>query len=492
MTALAGKALNSEGTALLTGADGTTDTAIISSGNAHAVNDDPANFIAGGTAVLDLGSVTPTRESTLTLGMLDNDSDANGGFAIAVGEFASDNHRFYVGLLSVTALGAPLDNAEQGGIWSAKIHILTSASDNPLEADFKLNVDFATKSLKVVNGAGADANINFAIGNARLAFNIDGKFTANGVIYGTVDFTGADNNGTLTGLIGQNGAVGIFKRNSDSSPYVGGFVAAKTDCTVTGTPFHADCTDYNAQAEACIANNAAAMADFNANCRDNIEVTNLVCAIRGTHSNVFNRAICPAGVSNDLKRTSICVRRTIFNVVTGKFVLNLGFANPTALTAHCAGDTAITALACASSGQYARPFDTALCKDGAVRAKICSGRVTVIVNGEAATNLPTGINVTTHCTGDKTVTDLVCIPSGPHANLFDSEICPDSKSSNTVARAQACRDRTLPDGVNVLVDCARDSAITDLICADSGANANPFDSEICLGDQATAQTNFLD
>ena len=484
VTALAGKALNSEGTALLTGADGTTDTAIISSGNAHADNDDLANFIAGGTAVLDLGtSVTPTRESTLTLGMLDNDSDANGGFAIAVGEFASDNHRFYVGLLSNTALGAPLNDAAQGGIWSAKINILTSITNNAfLEADFKLNVDFATKSLKIVNAAGADANINFVIGNARLAFFIDGKFTANGVIYGTVDFTGADNNGTLTGLIGQNGAVGIFKRNSDSSPYVGGFVAAKTDCTATGTPFHADCTttkDYDLQARLCNNHRTTSVANFNTNCRDNGEVTSRVCEFKGTHANPFNKDIC-TGAGYDNERARFCFRRnTIFRHFGITMLAGFNVAR------DCAGDSVVQDQVCSPHGAYARPFDLQVCPDSdgesvAVRAGLCSN------NDERPVT-----DFNTRCL--KTVIqNLVCAPSGKNANPFDKVICPDSKSSNKEVRVQACRDRTLPDGVNLLIDCARDSAITALICADSGANANPFDSEICLGDQATAQTNFLD
>ena len=274
------------------------------------------------------------------------------------------------------------------------------------------------------------------------------------------------------------------------------------------------------------------------NCRDNIEVTSRVCAVRGTHSNVFNRAICPAGVSNDLKRTSICVRRDIFHAATGKFFSELGFGNAAAVTAHCAGDPAITALACASSGQYARPFDTELCKDGAERAKICSGRVTVIVNGVSETNLPDGIHVDIHCNGDKTVTDLVCIPSGLHANLFDKGICPDSKAGNTMARAQACSDRiptrwqcgqilherlrkvtalicattgnlanpfdlaicpdanveriALCNARGTADDCTQNTAVTDVVCTDSGTYANPFNTNICTGDQTITQTAFLD
>ncbi|MCA8835793.1 MAG: hypothetical protein K8953_12005, partial [Proteobacteria bacterium] len=447
------------------------------------------NFIEGDTDALDLGSVTTTRESTLKLGALDNNSDTASGFAIAVGEFDIGNHRFYIGLLSNTALGAPLNDAMQGGIWTAKIRILTSIKDNPpLEADFKLNVDFATKSLKIVNDAGADANINFAIGNSRLAFIIDGKFTANGVIYGTVDFTGANNNGTLTGLIGQNGAVGIFKRNGGGSPYVGGFVAAKTDCTVT--PFAAGCTDYDKQAELCNNHDDVQVDDFNANCRDNIEVTDRVCAFRGTYSNAFNYDICPAGAGNDGRRTSICLQRDGLHAAIGKTAEQLGFANAAALTTHCAGDSAITKLVCATSGGYANPFDRGICLDETLRAEVCRNRVTVIIDGVAVDNLPDGVHVNIHC-AHHAVRALICIPSGDNANPFDNEICPDTVISNNEARAQACRDRTLPSGVNLADDCAGNLAITNLICASRGALANPFDSAICTGNHATTQSNLL-
>ena len=64
------------------------------------------------------------------------------------------------------------------------------------------------------------------------AFTIDGKFTRNGVIYGTVDFAGNAGTGTLTGLIGDAGVVGIFKSDAETDAttsalaYVGGFTAA--------------------------------------------------------------------------------------------------------------------------------------------------------------------------------------------------------------------------------------------------------------------------
>ena len=70
-------------------------------------------------------------------------------------------------------------------------------------------------------------------------FLLEGEFTAEGVIEGTVNygvFTGgvetapvdASTNGILTGIIGQDGALGAFHSNeSETSGYAGGFIATK-------------------------------------------------------------------------------------------------------------------------------------------------------------------------------------------------------------------------------------------------------------------------
>ncbi|MCA8833673.1 MAG: hypothetical protein K8953_01195, partial [Proteobacteria bacterium] len=72
-------------------------------------------------------------------------------------------------------------------------------------------------------------------------FLLKGTYDANGVITGTVLAGLFDNNersnpsatinGTLTGLIGQAGAVGAFISNADADNYnyAGGFVAAPSE-----------------------------------------------------------------------------------------------------------------------------------------------------------------------------------------------------------------------------------------------------------------------
>ncbi|MCA8834537.1 MAG: hypothetical protein K8953_05565, partial [Proteobacteria bacterium] len=223
-TNLQGKALNARGTDLLTG--------VVVSGNASDDNDKAANFITAGTATLDFGSegVITLRKGDLKLNALANSDLAISGFAFAEGVFDSGN-KLYVGLLDSTDLGAPLSNGTKDGDWKTRLSVLTNTGE-PVTVDFTLVVNFADKDINV--------KATPTVGNLG-TISIAGKFTVNGVIYGTVNFTEAGG-ATLTGLIGTNGAVGIFASDSTSNTdYVGGFVAAHIDCTETGTPFDVDC-----------------------------------------------------------------------------------------------------------------------------------------------------------------------------------------------------------------------------------------------------------
>ena len=232
---LRNKALNGQGTARLVGADGTDATAFILASRASLADAD-ANYILGRTNGLYLGARIATADrQTLTLDGIGNSNNTISGFAIATGNFIDSGARItkhYVGLLSGTNLGAPLIEAPQESIWDAKVSVRTGQLFNlTLEKDFKLKVDFAGKSIKTVNDQGVSwthgllHNPIFTIRN--------GKFTANGVIYGTTNFFANSINsfGTLTGLIGSGGAVGIFKSNPNvtDNNYVGGFVAAPPD-----------------------------------------------------------------------------------------------------------------------------------------------------------------------------------------------------------------------------------------------------------------------
>ena len=238
---------------------------VVASGGA-SLADANTNFITDGANRLDLGLANDKTVGTRTLKLneLGGNDNATSGFFIATGLIdngGTDVIKKYVGLLSGTSLGAPLSDAMHGGTWGGKIRLrmgkinaATPVGNATLNLDFKLKVDFATKTLKIVNSQGADAVVSFTESDYEgkpvkittspfspnrftvisPTFSItNGKFTDNGVIYGTTNLLVFSRNtaGTLAGLIGRDGAVGIFASDGEHGldwDYVGGFVATPT------------------------------------------------------------------------------------------------------------------------------------------------------------------------------------------------------------------------------------------------------------------------
>ncbi len=132
--------------------------------------------------------------------------------------------RYFAGILSGTHLGAPLD-ASVAATWSGKLGMAVNSVYVP-PRDITLNIDFASKTIShssAVNGK------HFVDLSAKW-INDD---SAAGVLKGTITYNpGAALNdatnipGTVSGLIGQQGAVGAFISNGTvTTPYAGGFVA---------------------------------------------------------------------------------------------------------------------------------------------------------------------------------------------------------------------------------------------------------------------------
>ncbi len=196
----------------------------------------PTNQFLAGTTTLDpLTTATPTL-LTSTIG--------------GVG-FFTENSQYYAGLLSNTNVGLPVadtpqaDNADVTAMWPGMIRgigIFDGSGDgtnimgvsnviDKLDAvSFMLTVNFTTRTLTtgriaepiVIEGRLPIANIQ-----------IDGKFLAtdDGVITGRViqRHGAVEHLGDLTGVIGQNGAVGAFYSQStvvSNRRFVGGFYAA--------------------------------------------------------------------------------------------------------------------------------------------------------------------------------------------------------------------------------------------------------------------------
>ncbi len=177
-------------------------------------------FLLGTADGIDTTGTNATA-TTLTIA-----NDAKNG----VGFFTA-NSKFYAGLFSGANLGEPLSDATKNGEWTGSLQAVVGSSATPS----------AVLPMTLTVTYGGTNTINAFVASGSNHFLLDGTFTAEGVIEGTVNygaFTGGvegtpaggrGTNGILTGLIGQDGALGAFHSNeSETSGYAGGFVATKT------------------------------------------------------------------------------------------------------------------------------------------------------------------------------------------------------------------------------------------------------------------------
>ncbi len=152
--------------------------------------------------------------------------NAVGGMAAYQATHTNGAEHYYAGILSGTNLGAPVTETIGVAVWYGRFQAITGGT-KLLPRDIVLKIDFgAAKSIDAfLAGYGVDP------------FKINGTFDNNGVISGRVahraglwnDPNQGGENGTLTGLIGQDGAVGAFIADGSSSKqYAGGFSASPT------------------------------------------------------------------------------------------------------------------------------------------------------------------------------------------------------------------------------------------------------------------------
>ncbi len=150
------------------------------------------------------------------------EGDATGGLALFRGEVADVNY-YYVGILPNTNLGAPITTTTGTAKWGGRLFLLFANDHN-----FILDVDFGKRE------------VSFPV-SATNNFSLKGTWDERGVITGTTleaQYLDAERTmlnvghalntpGILTGLIGQDGAVGVFHSNNDgigTQPYIGGFI----------------------------------------------------------------------------------------------------------------------------------------------------------------------------------------------------------------------------------------------------------------------------
>ena len=196
-------------------------------------------FLAGGTAGLKTtGAVNVVTNVTANLGT-GNESD---GYHYFIDRVATtpNIHIPYAGLLAGTDLGARITGvAETTAVWNGTLRAhtgLTADVNKPLA----LTITYGGTNGETGSIAGAVRTFTTT------GYELKGTYDASGVISGTVyhgagfnatgdvrRLTGTNTNGILTGLIGEQGAVGVFISGTGTkeditigvgSNYVGGFV----------------------------------------------------------------------------------------------------------------------------------------------------------------------------------------------------------------------------------------------------------------------------
>ena len=130
---------------------------------------------------------------------------------------------YYAGIFSNTDLGLPRTETEGTAMWSGRFRAIGSHSDNRVNKEFTLTVNF---------GEGEQAgtiSARVSTTSSNYYYLLTGDFDNNGVIKGDMAFHRSGSApGRLRGLIGQEGAVGVFVSNNDGIGgyrYSGGFVA---------------------------------------------------------------------------------------------------------------------------------------------------------------------------------------------------------------------------------------------------------------------------
>ena len=213
------------GTALPTTPDTTRRNQFLQGTPADAPSN--AGLNAGVGYVVNLGQPQPTAfivdsENGYPSKIAGIGGDAADGFAFFRGQVGAVRY-YYASILPTTNLGAPLTESAQGGTWEG-ILIRNSSAET-----FILTVDFGESEVS-----------SPASGND--GFSLKGEWDERGVITGTtlnaeylddartmLDVGNAANTpGILTGLIGQEGAVGVFHSDGTAGGYSGGFIAAPT------------------------------------------------------------------------------------------------------------------------------------------------------------------------------------------------------------------------------------------------------------------------
>ncbi len=194
---------------------------------------DDADEIANNIVATNFESFS---ENTLRLNdaQLSSDAGYNSGAVFGYGFDDDSNYQLYAGLLPTTDLGAPITDGNKDGIWAGTLAGYDISGASLPDLAFHLKVTFENVAtggtVKSTSSAGVDGSLFINGGGLFYAIDFVGRFDRNGVMSGTANGEfGNDATGTFNGLIGQDGAVGVFKgiNGAGDKGYVGGFQVKK-------------------------------------------------------------------------------------------------------------------------------------------------------------------------------------------------------------------------------------------------------------------------
>ncbi len=213
--------------------------------------DDFGNGITNGFIVADKNGITPTFVengfTTVVTSQLfglggDNDPATNrNGFSFGQGTYASVK-RIGAGIWADADLGLLLPTtAGRFATWTGTLQTLKIAQGSvgsARQSDFTIQVDFENSTISTLGSDGQKGAINTTdcISAVCDTIRFDGtRFDANGIIKANnavqykIGGAGTGYNFDLIGLIGQNGALGVFHGNlASGTAIVGGFEVSPT------------------------------------------------------------------------------------------------------------------------------------------------------------------------------------------------------------------------------------------------------------------------
>ena len=416
---------------------------------------------------LDFSAFTSGGES---LGL-----SADDGFAYFQGDFRDEgnviNTYAYAGIYETTDLGAPITDDGFNATWDGKYDINGGAG----RGDFTLNVTF-TGTSGTVNAFIIDAN-------STSDFLIEGTFDENGVITGKTHFamfnnddsaTITDRDGILSGIIGQEGAVGVIYGTGFN---IGGFVASPVVTICAKDVFNTDCpvnTDVSVQTAFCL----------NTVANEGKNPFHAMCNTDGTtHGDVNGArdATCFArgDMADDTCKSRDEVRRVCdmdaYTQTTGLGVSNTNLCTGTSTTYT---DTySNLRLECEKSdvGSFAEYCDSqdAIGDVQTARNTYCGAKLTDLSEASGQGNCVSRL-------------DAICItnPTAPFAGICGTGI--------TAGQIMACSG-TISDLTTkgaMAGDC-NDDDLSGAICGDTNSmgGTNPF-AEICSDDMDAIISGF--